>query len=198
MRHYECTLLQAPDERLQAAGVATRALRDNPVAMAISQDPLSRLEMPYAIFRSQNLEPSSLTAGARIGEYILAMAGAAAPGQCISSMLPEQMRSTREPEHTASDGDRMVYAGSVMADHDLLEPHWHIGPVGVEPGLQGMGVGKAVMRVLCDNLDQRGSVGWLETDKPQNIRFYVGLGFELVEEAPMLSARFWFMRRDPR
>ena len=52
------------------------------------------------------------------------------------------------------------------------------------------------MRLLCDEFDQFHRLAWLETDKPENVRFYIGLGFEVVAEAPMLSSHFWFMRRD--
>jgi hypothetical protein len=29
-----------------------------------------------------------------------------------------------------------VHVGSVMAEQDLPDDHWHVGPVGVEPGFQ--------------------------------------------------------------
>ena len=87
---------------------------------------------------------------------------------------------------------------SILAAHDLDEPHWHVGPVGVEPGFQSMGIGWAAMRLLCEEFDEHGRVSWLKTVKPENVRFYTGLGFEVVEESPMLSAHLWFMRRQPR
>ena len=94
--------------------------------------------------------------------------------------------------------DRFLHFGSTLAAHDLEEPHWHVGPVGVEPGFQSMGFGRAAMRLLCDEFDQHGRVSWLETAKPENVRFYIGLGFEVVAESPMLSSHLWFMRRQPR
>jgi hypothetical protein len=54
------------------------------------------------------------------------------------------------------------------------------------------------MELLCDEFDQHRRLAWLETDKPENVRFYSGLGFEVVEEIPLLSARNWFMRREAR
>jgi ribosomal protein S18 acetylase RimI-like enzyme len=111
-------------------------------------------------------------------------------------MLPTQVRILEEPSPGASDADRFLYSGSVMAAHDLLEPHWHVGPVGVEPAFQGMGLGRAAMRLLCAEFDEHHRLAWLETDKPENVRFYIGLGFEVVEEVQILSSRFWFMRRD--
>ncbi len=52
------------------------------------------------------------------------------------------------------------------------------------------------MRLLCDEFDEHHRLAWLETDKPENVRFYIGLGFEVTEEVSMLTSRFWFMRRE--
>ncbi len=113
------------------------------------------------------------------------------------AMLPPEIRTLDVPSPDAGDADRFLHMGSILAAHDLAETHWHVGPVGVEPGFQGMGLGRAAMRHLCHEFDERGRLAWLETDKPENVRFYIGLGFEVVEEIPLLGARNWFMRRDP-
>jgi ribosomal protein S18 acetylase RimI-like enzyme len=138
----------------------------------------------------------ALVAGVRRGNSVIGVAGAVQPGRCIDSMLPAEVRTLDVPSPSATDADRFLYSGSVMAAHDLLEPHWHVGPVGVEPGFQGMGLGRAAMRLLCDEFDEHHRLAWLETDKPENVRFYIGLGFEVVEVVPMLTSRFWFMRRE--
>ncbi len=87
---------------------------------------------------------------------------------------------------------------SILAAHDLDEPHWHVGPVGVEPGFQSMGMGRAVMELLCTEFDEHGRVSWVKTAKAKNLHFYNRLGFEVVDESPMLAAHLWFMRRQPR
>ena len=81
--------------------------------------------------------------------------------------------------------------------HDLADEHWHVGPVGVEPGFQDRGIGGAIMRDICTTLDGEQRIGWLETDKERNVRFYTGLGFEVVETTTILGVPTWFMRRDP-
>ena len=92
----------------------------------------------------------------------------------------------------------MLRAASAMAANDIGEDHWHVGPVAVEPHFQGAGIGHAVMGVLCDHFDERGDLAWLETDEIENVNFYTSLGFEVVKKVPVLSAAYWFMRRDPR
>jgi ribosomal protein S18 acetylase RimI-like enzyme len=191
---YEVVWLDAAEQISQATGVTARAMRDSPNSMAVSDDPFVRLEMLYSTFAG--MLGDARVAGVRRGNCVLGVAAAVQPGHCIDSMLPAEVRNRDAPPPDATDADRFLYSGSVMAAHDLPEPHWHVGPVGVEPGFQGMGLGRAAMRLLCDEFDQHHRLAWLETDKPENVRFYLGLGFEVADEVPMLTSRFWFMRRE--
>jgi ribosomal protein S18 acetylase RimI-like enzyme len=188
--------LTEPDQIAQAAGVAARALRDDPDWVAVSDDPLVRLEMLYSMFSSSLA--GSRVAGVRRGDCILGVASAVEPGHCVGAILPPEVRVLEAPPMGASDSDRLLHLRSILAAHDMDEPHWHVGPVGVEPGFQAMGMGRAAMRLLCEEFDQHGRVSWLKTAKPGNVRFYSGLGFEVVEESRMLTAHLWFMRRQPQ
>lgn len=194
MKDYETLWLGGAEQVSQAAGVTARALRDSPTSLAVSSDPFVRLEMLHSTFGG--MLSDARVAGIRRGDCVLGVAAALQPGLCIASMLPADAWTLGAPSPDATDTDRFLYSGSVMASHDLPEPHWHVGPVGVEPGFQGMGLGRAAMRLLCEEFDEHQRLAWLETDKPENVRFYIGLGFEVVEEVPMLSSRFWFMRRE--
>ena len=63
------------------------------------------------------------------------------------------------------------------------ERHWHLGPVGVEPALQGMAVGSQMMERFCARMDSEREMAWLETDKLENVRFFTRFGFAVVDEA---------------
>jgi hypothetical protein len=78
---------------------------------------------------------------------------------------------------------------------DLPEPHLHLGPIAVEIGRQGQGLGTQMMQALGTDVDRAGQVAFLETDKPENVRFYSKFGFEVVNEADVLGTRNWWMRR---
>jgi predicted N-acetyltransferase YhbS len=80
---------------------------------------------------------------------------------------------------------------------DPKERHWHLGPVAVEAGLQGMGIGSQMMNVLCHRIDATGDMAFLETDKPENVTFYRKFGFQSIDEIAILGLRTWFMRRAP-
>ncbi len=189
--------LDGDDDRSQAAGVAARALRDNPTSIAVSDDPLARIELFHGVFLG--MLKDAVGVAARRGGCVLGVAAATAPGSsCVGQWLPHASRILSDPKPEASDLDRLLRVGSVSAANDLEEDHWHVGPVAVEPGFQGMGIGHVVMRILCDHIDECGDLAWLETDKIENVRFYTSLGFELVSEVPVLSTSCWFMRREPR
>jgi ribosomal protein S18 acetylase RimI-like enzyme len=196
MDDMEVLWLTEADQIAQAAGVAARALRDDPDWMAVSDDPLVRLEMLYGTFAG-SLEGARV-AGVRRGACILGVASAVGPGLCVGARLPPEAQTLDSPPEDASDSDRLMHFRSILAAHDLDEPHWNVGPVGVEPGFQSMGMGGAAMRLLCEEFDEHGRVSWLKTVKPENVRFYIGLGFEVVDESPMLEAHLWFMRRPPQ
>ena len=195
-KDFEVRWLEAADQIAQAVGVTARALRDNPSTVAISSDPQMRVELMYSTFAGMLAQ--GRVAGIVRGACVLGVAAANPPGYCVATMLPPEIRILDTPSSDATDVERLLHMGSMLAAHDLLESHWHVGPVGVEPGFQGMGMGGAAMKLLCDEFDEEGRLAWLETDRPENLQFYNSLGFEVVEEIPLLTFRNWFMRREPR
>jgi GNAT superfamily N-acetyltransferase len=80
---------------------------------------------------------------------------------------------------------------------DPSEPHVHLGPIGVEPALQGHGIGSQMLAVYCEQLDLDGDAGYLETDKPENVRLYERFEFEVRSEAYVLGVPNSFMWRKP-
>jgi ribosomal protein S18 acetylase RimI-like enzyme len=86
---------------------------------------------------------------------------------------------------------------STWAKRDPDEPHVHLGPLAVEPHLHGQGIGSLIMQEHCRRLDAAHAVGYLETDKAENVRFYERFGFEVIGEQPVIGVSNWFMRRPP-
>ena len=87
---------------------------------------------------------------------------------------------------------------SSWAKRDPDEPHVHLGPLAVDAHLQGQGIGSLIMQEHCRRLDRAGEVGYLETDKAENVRCYERFGFEVIDEGNVLGVPNWFMRRPPR
>ena len=84
---------------------------------------------------------------------------------------------------------------SAWSKYDPAEPHSHLGPIGVDPEAQGRGIGHKLMDKYCSELDGRGMLGYLETDRPGNVDFYKRYGFELTITTPVLGVPNFFMRR---
>jgi ribosomal protein S18 acetylase RimI-like enzyme len=185
------------DELRFAGAVAARALRDNPMmAFSVPDDPLARLQVGYDTF-VERIAPDSV--GAVVGRHVIGVAAAAAPGVCIGATAASELR--RAPAMDPADAvgyDRARFVISTMCEHDPEERHVHVGPVGVEPGVQGLGIGRAMMTAVCERLDDDGEAGWLETDKPENVVFYRRHGFDVAAEDRHLGISIWFMRRPPR
>jgi ribosomal protein S18 acetylase RimI-like enzyme len=186
------------ESEVRAAGaVAGRALRDNPMmAYSIPDDRLGRLEVSYETFVDR-VSPGAI--GAVIGPYVIGVAASAPSVACVAATTPPGLRTT--PDTAPGDAvgiDRARHVISMMCAVDPEERHVHVGPVGVEPGAQGLGVGAAMMRLLCERLDADGELAWLETDKPENVVFYRRAGFDVAIEDDHLGFPVWFMSRPPR
>jgi GNAT superfamily N-acetyltransferase len=77
-------------------------------------------------------------------------------------------------------------------------PHWHLGPVGVDPSEQGQGIGKVMMESFLGELDEAGMPAYLETDLLVNVGFYERFGFQVLQELPVLERPTWLMWRPLR
>jgi hypothetical protein len=53
------------------------------------------------------------------------------------------------------------------------------------------------MREYCRRLDLAPEVSYLETDKPENVRFYERHGYVVIDEADVIGVPNWFMIRQP-
>ncbi len=85
---------------------------------------------------------------------------------------------------------------SVWAKHDPRVQHWHVGPIGVHPGRQGRGIGKALLAAFLDMADAQGSPAYLETDVDRNVALYEKFGFKVIEQEDISGVNNRFMWRE--
>jgi ribosomal protein S18 acetylase RimI-like enzyme len=187
------------DEYQAAAAVAARALLDAPTTLAAyGDDPFDRLALPCADFATLFKVVPSPQVAALCGPCLVGVATVSPPGTCIGSFFRTAADEVLgRPTPGVGDPLRVQVFWAHWAMHDTTDEHWHVGPVGVEPGFQGRRIGEALMRDVCATFDDQSRVGWLETDKERNVRFYSALGFEVVTSTTILGVPTWFMRRDP-
>ena len=183
------------NEMLAALELSGRALRDNPATLAwASTDPLRRHREVVTFFRATFAE--SLGLGAFVGDVCVGLAARVPPGACIGVTLADLAAHQHDPVGPPGDPHRAIVFGAATVANDLAEPHWHIGPVSVEPGCQGLGIGSKLLAALCRGLDDEQGIGFLETDKPENVRLYERFGFSVTHIADILGTTVWHMRRE--
>lgn len=81
---------------------------------------------------------------------------------------------------------------------DPQEPHVHLGPIGVAPGKQRQGIGTALMNCYIEQLEEERSVGYLETDRAENVDFYKKFGFVVKHEEVVIGTPTWYLSRPLR
>ena len=178
----------------EAARVLARAFVTNPInAAAFGADQLARNE---AFFRSG--------LGLMKGTKLVAMEGPRIVGMIHWIQSPGcQMAGLEKlktiPGMICAVGVRSALRVgnwlSVWEKHDLKSPHLHLGPIGVDPAMQGRQVGRRLMEQYCRALEKAGIAGYLETDRPENVAFYRRFGFETISEVPALGVRNFLMQR---
>jgi ribosomal protein S18 acetylase RimI-like enzyme len=187
-----------PHEVADAVAVVARAMSTSPMPRAvIGPDPercfrhLSRFfTRLYAVAREQR------PLVARLDGRVIASTNDLVGGSCRFGArdrlraLPDLVRTP--PTIVA----RTLRWLAEWERRDPDRPHSHYGPFGVEPALQGRGIGSLVMAEYTRRLDERDEDAYLETDKPENVALYGRFGFEVVEEAAVLGVANWFMWRE--
>jgi ribosomal protein S18 acetylase RimI-like enzyme len=183
-----------------AAQILGRAMRDNPMHLrtfAIA-DAERRSRALERFFRPVllGLDQRGLIYGAYLDDMLVGICGMARPGSCQPAAL-EKLRVLPavvfgNPPGTAL---RVLNWTAAWANRDPAEPHWHLGPVAIEPSVQRQGIGSALLTAFCAHMDAHGSVAYLETDRQTNVHFYQKFGFVVVAEAGVLGVPNWFMSR---
>lgn len=99
---------------------------------------------------------------------------------------------------------RMPEALRLLATVDKVHPkteHWYLALLGVDPELQGRGVGTRLLEPVLARCDADRLPAYLETQKPENVSWYARSGFEVVEEIRLPRAKcppIWTLLREPR
>ena len=187
-----------PDEVAEAVAVASRAMCTSPLTYAvIGDDPGRRYRHTHRWFtRLYRLAAHQRPLVARLDGRIVASANDLVRGGC----RPRTIDIVRSLPALAITGPRAaVRAARWFNDwgrRDPDRPHHHFGPFGVEPELQGRGIGTVLLREYTRRLDEAGEHSYLETEKPQNVALYGRFGYEVIDEDEVLGVPNWFMWRE--
>ncbi|WP_347976825.1 GNAT family N-acetyltransferase [Microbacterium sp. ProA8] len=184
-------------DREAAAELLGRGMADNPVhVMAYGGDDRSRAHRHAQLMRTLlRSSPSLRIEGVHRGEALAGIAAWAPPGHCRPPATTRLRLLGRALTYGPGTASRLLSWNRRWARHDPDEPHVHLGPVSVDRHLRGRGIGGLLLLRHVQRLDATGVEGYLETDRPEAVGFYERFGYVVVDEADVLGAPTWFMRR---
>jgi GNAT superfamily N-acetyltransferase len=190
------------DDLPSAVGIIARGMRENPLHVAaLGADAELRGARLIRMFTVALplIHSKGVLLGAFEGDTLVGIAGMVAPGRCQPT-LTEKLTTMPRFMPVVGGGalTRVRRWMTAWAEHDLKQPHWHLGPVTVDAHMQGRGIGRALMNEYCARLDRLHVAGYLETDKLVNVAFYARFGFETIDSAQVLNVPNWFMKRSAR
>jgi GNAT superfamily N-acetyltransferase len=99
---------------------------------------------------------------------------------------------------THRDASRMQALLEVLEANHPHEPCWFLNFLGVDPSLQGRGVGSTLLRVVLERADRDGTPAYLDATSPENRRLYERHGFVVTRELSVDgSPPLYSMWREP-
>jgi GNAT superfamily N-acetyltransferase len=197
-----------PPSAHAAVPALVAALKDDPFYVAIRSDVAGDWQAESAMLA--RYFSMSLSEAGRIGMCSSLddpVCGAAAwlvprtPSQAAADAVAKaQALETILGPHGLASYHRIVEFMAPLAAAVIPAEAWYLSIVGIDPQLQGQGLGEALLRPTLDEMDATGTVGYLETFTPRNSAFYRRLGFVEVRRhfEPCTAAWYALMRRDPR
>ena len=188
------------DELEEAAQLVGRGMRDNPSNITVFRIPncerrsivMGRFFVPVL----RGVYQRGFVLGAMRSNRLVGICGMARPGFCQPDAIEKiKVLPAAVIGNPVTTPARILNWVGEWARRDPSEPHWHLGPVAVEPFFQGQGIGTAMLNAFCMVVDGTGAHAYLETDKRENVRLYQRFGFTVVESAEVLGVPNWFMSR---
>ncbi len=176
----------------QSAKVLSISMLNNPnhIGIFLGNDEDERLKIEKMFFELFSNQPGVVYLAKENGKII----GVMRMKSCIGRVIDE-------PDIVEDENDidwRKSVWFKEWAKHDPVEQHWHLGPIGVLPTHQGLGVGSILMDRFCKEVDSCKATAYLETDLDENVHFYQKFGFKVISESEVFGVKNRYMFRDPQ
>ena len=189
MSNYHISFMEQNDIQ-KSAKVLSIAMLNNPhhIGVFLGNGENERLEIEKMFFELFNNLPGIVFL-AKENEKII---GVMRMKSCIGTLIDD-------PDVFEDENDinwRKSVWFKEWAEHDPVEQHWHLGPIGVLPSYRGMGVGTELMQRVCKEVDNCSAKAYVETDLDENVRFYEKFGFKLISESTIFNVANRYMLRD--
>lgn len=143
----------------------------------LSEDPIERFAIVQDIYlRMNDPAPAARTLAAFAGDHVVGVACVDGPRDCYFCSLDPAKPMRADPASQALFGVNLAIKGL----HVDLPAHAYIGPVAVEPTLQGRGIGRRLMDAAFD-VAAVGAPPTVALDcDPWLVGFYESCGFRAV------------------
>lgn len=189
-------------ELARAAAVLGRAMRDNPLHVRVFGDDPDRRERDltrlFAALLPRQIAADGAVLGAWVDGRFAGVCGMSQPARHEPTFWQKLQLAPRLLGRSGVGLTlRIARWASSWSLRDSDDPHWHLGPVAVEPEFQSRGIGTALVKEFCRRMDVANAVSYLETDRHENIAFYERFGFQVIGDDQVLGVPNWLMVRTP-
>ena len=186
----------AAGEEHQAAKVLSIAMLSNPIHIAVlrGQGEVERHHLEAMFSRMLKDRPGDVLVARHEGTIVGILRSYKCHGSQLSHEQASQQLEADEAELSDIDS-RIEHWMNAWDERDPLEPHRHLGPVGLLPQFQGLGLGSKMLERFCAQVDANNEAAFLETDKLTNVRFYEKFRFRSIDERPIFGVNTFFMWR---
>jgi GNAT superfamily N-acetyltransferase len=193
----------AAEEQREAVAVLARAFWNDPLFDAFARDLLhEQLVLPW--FFHAVLRDADGLGRIDVAEWRGRPRGVAAwlpPGAYPRPRRADAMLRLRALRAIVRIPNRRLAVRLLDAvdRHHPHDPHWYLAVIGVDPAVQGRGIGAGLIEPVLRDCDAQGAPAYLETQKESNLAWYARFGFERVDEVRLPGAPpVWCLRREPR
>lgn len=188
-------------DAVEAGGVLARAFRDNPGVVQVlrGDGPETRLRLmtPSMVGFVRGVQRFGRAECVKENGRIVAVSLSFAPGAFPPPVRFEIMTAWGPLRGGPRRVLRFLNVDRQMKAHHPKYPHWYLWFLGVEPELQGKGLGSQLLRALSERAGAERVPCYLETDKPTSVKLYERHGYQVLSEDTLLpvGVHLWFMRR---
>jgi ribosomal protein S18 acetylase RimI-like enzyme len=167
----------SPDRWPEAGAMAARAFWTEEYMRILADDPIALYATVQDLYLGMDVSAPSVTAlGAFAGDHVVGVACVDRPDVCFFCSMDPQAPAPTDEAHQIMRGVDLA----IRELHDGLPPHANIGPIAVEPTLQGRGIGRRLLAAAWSAAVAMGPATVSLDCDPRLLTYYEGFGFEEV------------------